>query len=324
MIFFREAKSTRLLPARSVATVQISRTTETRHGCFENIIILLIVPALKHGHSFLYITIILLFVEKLTVERNITSSSFLISTNLNQPRPINCRTRHCRRVVKRPQPHHHSRNRQPIREPTLKREARGKSRQPIVALNIYNRLHNCHILAGDIRDVHSLQARFPSHLKPERLVHGLGIRSCDSQWLQCRDVDRVDVWARAWDDEALQRGEGERASGGGQEGRAGGPLGLHDAVPAFLLAFLADDRGDEGHECGVVVCCEGVRGALQGAEDYVGEGRGEGDGFVEGCYTGECQDMLLFADGYAYGKVYLHGSMGPALKAFRAPFAFSA
>ncbi len=58
---------------------------------------------------------------------------------------------------------------------------------------------------------------------------------------------------------------------------------MQSAVVAGLLAFLADDGAEDGDEGDFVAAVRSEDGLGEGedAEDDVGEGLGEGDGFVE-------------------------------------------
>ena len=219
----------------------------------------------------------------------IQSSIIYKSPNLNQSGPIHRLICNGARIRKRALPHRDSRNCQAIREQrrtVLERKQRLKRRHILrrLHLHIRNRLDDRDVLARDVRNVQALEARLARNRKGQRAVHGCRLRCRHRQGQQGRDVgaNGGDIGTRAGDDEGLERSEGEGAGGSGKEGRGRGSLALDDAVPALLLAFLANDGRDERDERRIVVGREGVAGGLQGAEDDIGEGRGEGDGFVVG------------------------------------------
>jgi hypothetical protein len=56
---------------------------------------------------------------------------------------------------------------------------------------------------------------------------------------------------------------------------------LHDAVPAFLLALLSDDRSNQRDECSITVRGEGKARRLESSQNDIRERCGKGDRFVE-------------------------------------------
>lgn len=96
---------------------------------------------------------------------------------------------------------------------------------------------------------------------------------------QC-DLGEV-VGARARDDEGLEGGEGEGAGDESQEGRLGGDALEEETVGAVLLAFLADDGGDDADGIELGVLGEDDVGVLESAEDDGSKSLGEGYGVDE-------------------------------------------
>ena len=108
-------------------------------------------------------------------------------------------------------------------------------------------------------------------------------------------MDKVDVWAGAWNDEVLvESRECELTDGASEEGRCRGVEVLQATIIAVLLAFLADDAADEGDKLEVTIGGKGVQCVLESAEDDVRELGSKSDSVVE-VVGGE--DVLARLDG---------------------------
>jgi len=141
-------------------------------------------------------------------------------------------------------------------------------------------------------------------------VLGLGFdgrRRGDGERLEDLEADGGEVGAGTRYYEALEGGECELAGGGGEEGEGGGLFVEESAVVAVLFAFLADDRGHAADEAAVAVGSEERGDVLQGAEDDVGEGGGQGDGFLE---VGDGEVVLAGLDDGVGSEEVLEGAVG--------------
>lgn len=86
------------------------------------------------------------------------------------------------------------------------------------------------------------------------------------------------IGARAGDDKHLKRGPGKGGRHKSQEGRLRGNLVGVDAIEAVLLAFLADDGGNQLEGNHLAFLRKQVLSSLQSSEDNGSEGLGEVDG----------------------------------------------
>lgn len=122
----------------------------------------------------------------------------------------------------------------------------------------------------------------------------------DRQGREGRQADGLDVGAGSGDDELRDGGVGELGSAAGQERSRGGRLALEGAVESGLLALLADDGTDDGHESCVVTSVRGEDrlGDWEDTKYDRGEGLGESEGVAE---VGDREAVLTWLDGLLLG-----------------------
>lgn len=202
---------------------------------------------------------------------------------------------------------------QTVREARLEREAGAERRRSARGAHGRNRDRHRQVRAGEVDDGVVERADGSGHGEVEGRVDGFG-RADNGQGAEGGQVDaRERLRARAGHDEHLDRGEGEAGRSARQKGRGRGCLLLHEAVEADLFALLRQDGAEERDQRALVAGVGGEDGLGfgQGAEDYVGECLGEGDGLgevgdgelifagLDGGVVGACEDAV-YAQGVQF------------------------
>lgn len=219
--------------------------------------------------------------------------------DLNQTRPSNRSSRNRIHRSKRSTPLRNRCNRKSEQQILLERESGLESQHTVLEAPVLECLDDGQVLAVDEDETQLVGRVVRARVRRNREAE-LDVLAAGTGWGEhverCEDGegDGVFVRAGAGHDEGLEGREGEGARGCGQEGLRGGTLALKQAVEAVLFALLADDGADAADQAGVAVLPEQGLDVLQGAEDEVGEGVGEGDGVVE---VGDWEDVFAGEDG---------------------------
>lgn len=91
------------------------------------------------------------------------------------------------------------------------------------------------------------------------------------------------VWARTWDDEPLERGEGKVSCAGGEERlrRWDEVLVANKTEKTFLFTFLTNDRCDTTSQSVVISVGKELNDILKSSENQIGESCSEGNSVLE-------------------------------------------